>query len=129
MPLYDFECTDCKKITEAIADTEAKHLPCTCGAMAKKIISASGVYTGNADDTSWAKYGMEVMPKDSQHPETREFMRDPTKGNYGKAMKAEGVRFMEPGEKGIDRSKQNPNMPKDAMAKLLQRNRSLEVRG
>jgi len=102
---FDFQCKACGAVQESLQQPTTVKIRCACGKMAYRIISPSAVYCGNEDDTTWARDAAEVMPKDSQHPETRAFMRNPTKRNLKFAMKAEGIRHMEPGERAITKEK------------------------
>jgi len=103
MPIFDFECKHCGKTTESIEPCNCVGIQCECGKIARKVISAGGVYCGNGDDSSWAKDAADVMPKDSTNPVVREFVHNPTKSNLKRAMKSEGIRHIEPGEKAINR--------------------------
>ena len=64
MPLYEFECYNCGKITEStykIADCP-EHIKCDyCGIMAQKIISKSAIQCDSANDVSWLKSAEEVI--------------------------------------------------------------------
>ena len=100
---FDFRCDSCGVVKESLQYPSTTRTRCDCGKMAYRVIAMSGVHCGNMDDTTWAQSAREVMPKDSQHPETQAFMRNPTKGNLKRAMKAEGIRHMEPGER-MDRA-------------------------
>lgn len=88
--LYDFECT-CGRIFEELAPSNVYDMACTCGKTAKRIISASGVYMGNQDG-AWLKTVLEVVDKDSRAPHVVEFRKNPTRENYKRWMKGEGLR-------------------------------------
>lgn len=98
-PIYDFECAACGKTIEAIEDIETKAIECECGATALRIITASGVHLGNEDASGWVKSVLEVVDKDSSAPHVRDFLKDPTRRNYKRWMKGEGLRPLEPGER------------------------------
>ncbi len=44
MPLYTFECTKCKKITEDLVPIDTKTIRCECGHEATKIPSLSNFH-------------------------------------------------------------------------------------
>ncbi len=92
MPLkiYDFEC-QCGRIFEELAEYEEVIKPCSCGDMARRIISVSGQYLGNQDAT-WIKTVLEVVDKESTKPHVQEFIKNPNRENYKKWMKGEGIR-------------------------------------
>jgi putative FmdB family regulatory protein len=43
MPNYDFECSECKKVTERFTKVGARFVVCECGGIAKKVISSRHV--------------------------------------------------------------------------------------
>ena len=99
MPLYDHECPHCGMIFEAFAEVDQQIIPCPhcCGIKAKRVISWTGAYTSN-QDADWIRSVREVVDKDGG-PHCQEFLKDPTRDNYRKWMKGEGLRPLEPGEK------------------------------
>ena len=98
-PIFDYDCDNCGSRTESIRPNSVTRIRCKCGNMAYRIISATGVHCGNGDDTTWARDAVEVMPKDSNDPAVRQFIKDPTKRNLTRAMKSQGIRHMDHGEK------------------------------
>lgn len=97
MPIYDYECSKCGHIRERYANVNTKYLKCPkCQGSSKRLISASGVYTGN-QDADWIKSVREVVGDETR--EGREFKRDPTRANYKRWMKKKGLRPYEPGER------------------------------
>jgi hypothetical protein len=97
VPVYDHEC-ECGKITEAIMPVDCDCIECECGKTAKRIISCGGQYCSN-EDATWLKSVLEVVDKESTKPETREFIANPTRTNYNRWMKSEGLRPVDHGEK------------------------------
>jgi len=98
IPVYDFQCTKCGNIDERIEHYSVDYRMCKkCGATSKKIISVNGPNCAN-DDTGWIKTVLEVVDKDSKAPHVVEFRKNPTRQNYKKWMKSEGLRHLEPGE-------------------------------
>jgi len=128
MPVYDYEC-QCGATTEAICGINTTEIKCRCGKTAKRIISMSGVHCGNTDDTTWARAAVEVMDKDSHNPIVRQFIKDPTKANLKKAMKAEGIRHMEPGERPITRTPFDLNRHTEKVMERHMEKGRIEVRG
>jgi len=98
MPIYDFECEDCGWIQESIQRHDVDGISCHCGGIAKKIISVSGQYIAN-QDAVWLKSVTDVVDKDNKAPHVQEFIKNPTRKNYQRWMKGEGLRPFEPGEK------------------------------
>jgi putative FmdB family regulatory protein len=100
MPIYDFECQDgsCGIIFEAIAGVDEMVECPKCGFSCKRLISVPGVNCFN-QDAAWIKSVTEVVDKDSPKPETREFLKNPTRDNYHAWMRAEGIRPFEQGER------------------------------
>lgn len=68
-----------------------------CGAVMAKVFVSAG--SRLPDDAAWIKTVLEVVAKDSTKPATREFLRNPTRENMRRWMKAEGIRHIEDGEK------------------------------
>ena len=103
MPLYEMQCEDrsCNLEFETIAGIDEMVECPRCGFSCKRLITASGVNTAN-QDADWIRSVTEVVDKDSPKPETREFLRRPTRENMHKWMKAEGIRHYDRGE-GISR--------------------------
>lgn len=50
MPIYEYQCTNCEKITEKITSSANKEINCpACGAKAKRIVS---IFSGQSDSHS-----------------------------------------------------------------------------
>jgi len=96
MPIYDYECHDCGQVWEVIKAINNHRLQLCpeCKCIGKKIITASGVYTGNQDAT-WVKTVLEVVDKEDRAPHTQEFLKSPTRKNYKRWMQKEGLRPLE----------------------------------
>lgn len=96
--VHDFECEACSLIEERIVDRGTEHVECSkCGNLARKIISSSQVNAAN-QDAPWIRTILEVVDKDSPKPHVREFLKNPTRDNYKRWMKGEGLRHLEDGE-------------------------------
>lgn len=98
MPVYDLECTKCKKISEMILSIEEHEKPqyCSCGSKLKPIITAGSINCAN-EDAEWIRSVTEVVNKDGG-PHCQRFLKNPTRANYKKWMKGEGIRHRENGE-------------------------------
>lgn len=101
MILYDFQCEECNQTSEHGFDISdcPQDTPCpSCGGRAVKIISIPGAHLAS-ESPEWIKSIRDVVEKNSGKPHCQEFLKDPTRDNYKKWMKGEGVRHMEAGEK------------------------------
>jgi putative FmdB family regulatory protein len=97
MPIYDFKCKH-EHYTEAIAGYDEKTIKCSrCGAEAHRIVSLTGVNCIN-EDAGWLKSVLEVVDKKSNRPWCKEFLKNPTRSNYKRWMRGEGIRPVEEGE-------------------------------
>lgn len=98
-------------------------IQCQCEGIAAKIISIPGANL-NTESPDWIKSITEVVDKEGgKH--CQDFLRDPTRDNYKKWMKVEGVRHLEPGEK-LGRPVQHEITP-DQLMKYRQEKRSLTI--
>lgn len=89
--LADFEC---KKghITEELCDAETQEITCPkCRKKAKRIISVGRMFVDD-ENAPWIRSVLDVVDKDSKKPHVREFLNSPTRENYKKWMKGEGIR-------------------------------------
>lgn len=97
MPLFDYECIICGEMTERLNPANVETIMCPkCGANARKIISGS---TRLPDDAEWLKTVIDVVDKENPSPHVQEFIRHPTRSNYRRWMKSEGIRPLERGER------------------------------
>lgn len=88
--LYDFECPK-GHIFEELAEYEEVIKRCSCGDMARRIISVSGQYLGN-QNTNWLYSVLEVVDRESKAKHVQEFVKNPTRETYKNWMKGEGIR-------------------------------------
>jgi putative FmdB family regulatory protein len=95
MPLYDFECRVCGRTFEAMAAVEAGEGVCACGGSARRLVSVGRAYRADAD---WLESVTAVVEKDTAAPHARAFLADPSRANYRRWMRGEGLRPMEAGE-------------------------------
>lgn len=95
--LFDYECPSCQVIEEHMVAVHDEAVICEkCGAVMTKVFVSAG--SRLPDDAAWIKTVLEVVAKDSTKPHTREFLKNPTRENMRRWMKAEGIRHLEPGE-------------------------------
>lgn len=128
MPLYDYCCYQCDHTWEVIEAKDNNHvLDCPkCGYGGRRIISIHGANCAN-EDADWIKSVTEVVPKDSNIPAEREFLRNPTRSNMKEWMKVRGLRHMESGEKPRrPTSLDDHRITRQLMERHMERNR-LEV--
>ena len=93
--MYDWECS-AGHVFEAMAPTTSFKKKCSCGRMAKKIISGRGALN---ETPAWMKKTLEVIDKDD--PQARELLKTGSRTALKHYMKAKGLRFLDDGEKTI----------------------------
>lgn len=101
MPLYEYICDECGGRQERFCSMSERHeyLKCVaCRGTARRTISVSGVHCAN-DDAPWVRTVVDVVDKKSQNPATREFIKNPTRSNLDRHLKANGLRHADKGEK------------------------------
>lgn len=50
MPIFDYICTECKKVFEKLVRTDTAKVECpSCGGSAEKKVSAPGHFSGSGD--------------------------------------------------------------------------------
>ena len=81
------------------------------------------------ESPDWIKSIREVVEKGSDKPHCQEFLKNPTRDNYKKWMKGEGLRHLEAGEKpGRPTPSPNTATTTDMLMKHRQEKRSLCLR-
>lgn len=99
MPIYDYVCDNCNLEEEHIEPIDRTEIPCGhCTGTMHRIFSPLGACAFN-QDAAWIRTVLEVVAKDSNKPATREFVKNPTRENMQRWMRAEGIRHLENGEK------------------------------
>lgn len=134
MPIYDYECDKCghrEEVIHSVHEIYAKICPRCEDALLTRIISASGQYLGN-QDAPWLRSVLEVVDKESKAPHVVEFRRNPTRENYRKWMKGEGLRPADDNVRGAPPVYERPqtdtsHIRREVMEKFRQRRR-IEVR-
>jgi len=84
MPTYEWECRNCRKVTEIICHVSEcpDRIKCACGKTAKKILSRGAVLTDG--NVKWLPSAIKVLQPDYERPiETR--------GEYKKYLKDRGL--------------------------------------
>ena len=136
LKLWDFECKKCG-IFEDIIESEEDTTTCKCGAEVHKIFTPSGLYLGN-QDAPWIRTVLDVVDKDDKSPHVQEFVKNPTRDNYHRWMKKEGIRPLDTGHsrhgeeyynKQARQEQENTHVARmtDAVMKMRQKNRRIEV--
>ena len=113
MILSDFECQNkkCQYIEERLCNSNQEWTQCPkCGEDFKRIISLGRVYAGS-ETAPWLKSVLEVVDKDSKKPHTQAFLKNPTRDNYRKWMKGEGLRPADYTEHGGPPTFRKPPLP------------------
>lgn len=70
MPIYEFKCPKCRRVIEkmyAVKDCPEK-VKCSCGKMAKKILSRGGIICDSVNDVKWLPSACKVMQKNGEPP-------------------------------------------------------------
>jgi len=98
MPLYDFQCRDCKAIFERFAHQLERQTYCEeCGGVdAYRIISVGR--SAYRQDAPWLESVLDVVDKTDKDPATQAFIAEPSRHNYQNWMKAKGLRPMSENE-------------------------------
>lgn len=125
MILVDFLCKTCG-VHERIVDSGTWRDTCpTCGRKTKRIISMTGVYTGNQDgsyatESAAALLDLPIARK-STDPVTRNLATNPTRENLRKYLKAKGLRHAENEKGGPPVYRRPPERDLRPIADLLMR--------
>ena len=93
MPLYDFQCRDCKEIFERFAKQMERICECPkCEGNAYRIVSIGR--SAYRPDARWLESVLDVVDKTDKDPATQAFVAEPNRQNYQAWMKAKGLRPM-----------------------------------
>ncbi|MYL84872.1 zinc ribbon domain-containing protein [Desulfovibrio aerotolerans] len=95
MPLYDFTCRVCGRTFEAMAAMDGGEEICVCGGSARRLVSVGRGYRADGD---WLASVAAVAEKDSDKPHVRAFLAEPSRANYRRWIRGEGIRPLEDGE-------------------------------
>jgi len=122
LKLYDYQCIVCNHVFEELGDDNAVIYCKKCGCYTKRIISVPGGTNAN-QDADWIRSVCEVVDKDGG-PHCQELLKYPTRDNYKKWMKVEGIRPYEEGE-GVRRPPpvDTERIDKEVWEKHQERNR------
>ena len=71
MPVYEFKCKQCQRITERIFRISEcpGRIKCACGKMAKKVLSCGVVFTDN--NVKWLESAKMNLANDARYIKTR----------------------------------------------------------
>lgn len=121
LKIFDFECPKCGTVEEhMVSYGDIVYCePCKC--IMKKVFSGTA---RKPDTAGWITSVLEVVDKDSPKPHVREFLKNPTRDNYKRWMKGEGLRHLEEGERS--RPKEAPDINKithEILSKAQERRR------
>lgn len=106
MPLYDFSCPSCGRVTELIAPMDQQSVACPgCHAPAHRIISSRSAYRDEADWVASCTVGFD--PSDTR-AEVKAYLANPSdRQALARAMRAAGIRHKDHGEdEGVNRDRQ-----------------------
>ena len=70
MPIYEFKCKNCRRVIEkmySVKDCPDK-VKCSCGKMAKKILSRGAIKCDSVNDVKWLPSACKVMQKNGEPP-------------------------------------------------------------
>ena len=134
MPIYDHKCEE-GHFTEEVKSVDDRETKCRkCGKVATRVISMTGVNCVN-EDAPWIRSVLEVVEKGTDRPHCNEFLKNPTRSNYHKWMKGEGIRPMDEGEGNISvyekerEEKERERRTVDQLMKKRQERRRIIVHG
>ena len=133
--LVDFLCPHCGNIFEKIVESNVKFTICPkCRdkvsgfiKFAKRIITPSATYLGN-QDADWIKSVREVVDKEGGC-HAQEFLKNPTRDNYKRWMKSEGLRPLDKGEGPTKPAPVDMQQLTDKTFDLHRNRTRIEVRG
>jgi putative FmdB family regulatory protein len=69
MPLYEFKCKNCRKVSEqffAVAERPDK-IKCSCGKTAKRVLSSRGAILTDGD-VKWLASACQTLQKEGERP-------------------------------------------------------------
>ena len=112
MPLYDFACRVCGREFEAMAPMDQVEEVCACGGLAKRLLSAGRAWRADAD---WLPSVTAVVDKTSSAPHVRAFLAEPSRANYRRFLRGEGIRPQEPGEERVRRPAPGPAVAREVL--------------
>jgi len=97
LKMYDYKCESCGYVFEELGEDNAIVYCKKCRCYTKRILGVPGGTNAN-QDAEWIRSVREVVDKEGG-AHCQEFLKNPTRGNYNKWKKVEGVRDFEQGEK------------------------------
>ncbi len=118
MPLYDFACRVCGREFEAMAPMDQPEEVCACGGLAKRLLSVGRGYRADAD---WLPSVTAVVDKESSAAHVRAFLAEPSRANYRRFLRGEGIRPQEPGEERARRPDLGPALSREVLERCKAR--------
>jgi len=98
MPLYEYHCEFCNTDHEAFYKMADKPKTVECPECFGECTQKPCIGLIKGDEAGWLSDTRKVVDPQGG-PHCQQFLKDPTRSNYQKWMKGEGLRPMEPGEK------------------------------
>ena len=83
---------------------------CACGGSAKRLLSVGRAWRADAD---WLPSVTAVVDKESSAPHVRAFLAEPSRANYRRFLRGEGLRPQEPGEERDRRPDPGPALSRE----------------
>jgi len=73
MPIYEYECRFCKKVTEKVQKVTrvTKRIRCECGHVARRVLSKAAVKCDDAVNVPWLESAKMTLPNDAKNISTR----------------------------------------------------------
>ena len=121
MPLYDFTCRVCGRTFESMAAMDGGEGLCACGGSARRLVSVGRAYRADGD---WLESVAAVAEKDSDKPHVRAFLAEPSRANYRRWMRGEGIRPLEDGE-GRRGATASPDLGREVLERYKARSNCL----
>lgn len=112
MPLYDFACRVCGREFEAMAPMDQVEEVCACGGSSRRLIAVGRGYRADAD---WLPSVTDVVDKTSSAPHVRAFLAEPSRANYRRFLRGEGIRPQEAGEERGRRPDPGPALSREVL--------------
>ena len=112
MPLYDFTCRVCGRTFEVLAALDGDEEICACGGSARRLVSVGRGYRADGD---WLASVAAVAEKDSDKPHVRAFVAEPSRANYRRFLRGEGIRPQESGEERGRRPDPGPALSREVL--------------
>lgn len=125
--LHDHWCKFCGTSFEELVNWDQREIPCpNCGKTAERYFK-SGCANNMPVDAAWLKTLHDVVDKDRGKPHCAKFLKSPTRENYQKWMKGEGIRHIERGERLAKPEAFDASAHADKVMELRQARERIEI--